>query len=76
MLLMSTNELRQVRHLFSMRQLCSLAGVKYNNIYDRVIYSGGKQGNLTVEESHALKKAAVAELKKAGFTAADFSEGA
>jgi hypothetical protein len=76
MLLMTTDELKKVRHLFSLQKLCSLAGLNYRKLYRQVLFKQGCNMQLTPEQSNALKVAAVSELKAAGFTAADFTEGA
>jgi hypothetical protein len=76
MLLMTTDELKKIRHLFSLQKLCALAGLNYRKLYRQVIFPRGCNMQLTPEQSNALKVAAVRELQAAGFTAADFTEGA
>jgi hypothetical protein len=76
MLLMTTDELKKIRHLFSLQKLCALAGLNYRKLYRQVIFPRGCNMQLTPEQSNALKVAAVKELQAAGFTAADFTEGA
>ena len=76
MLLMTTDELKKVRHLFSLQKLCALAEIDYQKLYMQVLFKRGRNMQLTPEQSNALKVAAVKELQAAGFTATDFSEGA